>query len=275
MRGYLAGGYINGHALPSSTAVFGGRDTFDGWFVTGGLEKNVGGNAAVGVAVSYSEITGNAGTPGQTASSRLLQGSVYGKIDLYKGLMLDGQASGGALFANTRRAVTFLGNPYLLRSGDTPLTLNADIGLSKALPLGGSFTLTPRTAIRAAYVSFDNVAETGGPMALTYDRKTIKNLQTRDGLTLQGNLGGIQPTLTATYVHEFANHQTIVGANFVGGAGPDAFFGLNSTDHDWLEVGGGLTIKGSKVDISVEADTTALRKDASYQTYRGTLTVHF
>lgn len=37
MSGYLAAGFLNGNSAPMPAAASGGRDTFDGWFVVGGL----------------------------------------------------------------------------------------------------------------------------------------------------------------------------------------------------------------------------------------------
>lgn len=274
MRAYLAGGYINGDSSPSTFALTTARDQFDGWFIAGGIEKTIGSSAAVGFSVAYADVRGQASTPGQTAAVGLLQGSVYGKIDLHKGLTLDGQFSGGILFDRTRRSVNFVGTNYVLTSRDSPLTINADVGLSKTFDLT-LLSITPRVGFRAGHITFGQSVETGGPVALIARRLPFNNAQSRAGLTFKADFGSVRPIFTATYVHEFNRHQGFVLANFRGATSAYVPFGLNGTDRDWAELGGGLAITGKRIDVSVEADTTAWRSDVAYQTYRGTLTYHF
>ena len=99
-------------------------------------------------------------------------------------------------------------------------------------------------------------------------------MEGRAGLRLGGG-DKVKPYLSAYYVHDFVNRPGAFIANFAGGFGPGAVFALNTQDHDWGEISGGLTVHSRGVDLSVAADTTVERKDVSNQSYRGTVTFHF
>ncbi|KAB2848014.1 MAG: autotransporter outer membrane beta-barrel domain-containing protein, partial [Sphingopyxis terrae] len=133
-----------------------------------------------------------------------------------------------------------------------------------------------RAALRATHIGFSKYKETGGVPALVYDRDSVDSVQARAGLALSGKAGSkVQPYLNADYVHEFKDAPAAFGANFVGGLGPNAIFGLAGTDKDWAEVGAGLTLSTGNVDLSIGADTTIGLKDVSNQSYRGSVTFHF
>jgi hypothetical protein len=274
MSGYLAGGYINGHSRPMSTAIpAGGRDSFDGFFIAGGLEKEVSPYAVVGVSLSYSKLDGVTVNAPHTARTELIQGSVYAKVETPSGVTLDAIMSGGSLKANTVRVVSVLGTPYTLTGDNTVPAISGEIGLGKNFD-AGKLTVTPRISARGSHIDLSSFTETGGGPALRYARTSLDSLQGRAGITLSGGTS-IRPQLSGYFVHEFTKQALSVGANFVGGNGPNAIFALGGRDRDWAEVSGGLTITTGNVDLSVSADTTISRADVSNQSYRGSIAFHF
>ena len=274
MSAFFAGGYLTGNADPVAVAPgYSGKDQYDGWFAAAGLEASIGDHALLGFAFSYTELDGDSVVPGQTARGRLYQGTLYGKLGLPGGAALDAQFSAGAFETTTRRTVGFFGSVYNLKAKDRPLALSGELGIGKQFDLTG-FELTPRAALRWSNVGFTPTAETGGPMALMYDRGDLNSVQSQVGLKLVAT-GKVRPWLSGYYVHEFEERPIVFGANFVGGIGPAAIFALNGTDKDWGELAGGLVFKSGSVDIGVAAATTVWRTDVESQTYRGSVTVHF
>ena len=274
MSGYLAGGYINGRSAPMMTATpLGGKDHFDGFYIAGGIETELGRHAVLGFSLSYSKLDGQTVSAPGTARTELIQGSVYAKVETEGGMVLDGIMSGGSFKANTVRVVNVLGTSYTLTGENTVPAISGEIGLGKNFD-AGKITVTPRIAARGSHIDLSSFSETGGGPALRYARTSLDSFQGRAGLTLSGGTS-IRPQLSAYWVHEFTRQAVSIGANFVGGNGPNALFALGGRDRDFAEVSGGLTVTTGKVDLSVSADTTISRDDVSNQSYRGTIAFHF
>ena len=269
---YLAGGYINGDAAP----MFGttGRNSFDGWFGTLGLELNLG-TGMLGFSGAYSDLSGDVRGLPQTAKGQLWQASVYWKMQGPGQLDLDGQIGVGELSTKTARAVDFLGTGYTLRSDDSGTVFTGEVGLSKAIGAGTGVKVTPRVSLRANSIDLGTQVETGGPLALTSDIGTYRNVQARGGLAVAFESGALKPYASATFVHDFADRPAVFEANFTGGVNAPAAFALAGSDHDWAEVSGGLSYRTGNVDLGIAAQTTIGRSDVSMQSYRGSFTVHF
>ncbi|HSI17639.1 MAG TPA: autotransporter domain-containing protein, partial [Sphingomonas sp.] len=264
MSGYLAGGYINGRSAPMTTALpGGGRDKFDGFYIAGGIETELGAHAVLGFSLSYSKLDGQTVNAPQTARTELIQGSVYAKVETPGGVTLDGIMSGGSLKASTVRVVNVLGTTYTLTGENTVPAISGEIGLGKNFD-AGKITVTPRIAARGSHIDLSSFTESGGGPALRYARTSLDSLQGRAGITLSGGTS-IRPMLSGYFVHEFTKQALSIGANFVGGNGPNAIFALGGRDRDWAEISGGLTVTTGKVDLSVSADTTISRDDVSNQ----------
>ncbi len=278
MGGFIAGGYIDGRSRSMPTAIpFGRHDHFDGYFIAGGLEKQAGDGAVIGLSVSYTDTDGTTGGIAQRAKGALYQGTVYGKLETTSGIILDTQVSAGAFVAKTDRTVGFVGTSYRLRSTDNALTLVGEVGLGKAFDLS-MLKVGPRVSLRASHIGFGKSIETGGQggsgPALYVDRDSVDSVQGRAGVVLSGG-ASIKPYVAANYVHDFNSTPGVFGANFVGGIGPNALFALAGQDKNWGEVSAGLTLVGDRVDVSVGADTTIERKDVSNQTYKGSISIRF
>jgi uncharacterized protein YhjY with autotransporter beta-barrel domain len=276
MSGYLVGGYLNGSSAPMPAAASGGRDTFDGWFLAGGIEKAMGEQATFGFALSYADIDGTTGGVAQQASTRLFQGTVYVAARTDAGLRGDLRISAGALSTDSRRTVTLLTTPQVLKLTDSSLVFSSELGLGFDLIRDGTFSVVPRISARYESIGFDKAQETGGSLALTVERYGYEALEGRAGMSFSAKPGSrVRPFLEANYVHEFLDQPTFFTGSFIGGVA-HAPFALAGTDNDWGEISGGIAFDlGSRAEISLEADTTVLRDDFRNQSYRGRITIHF
>ncbi|WP_254606411.1 autotransporter domain-containing protein [Sphingomonas bacterium] len=272
VAGYLAGGYIDGHSSPMATAVpAGGHDTFNGFFIAGGLETGLTDRATLGAAFSYTRLIGRTVNAAQRVSGSLYQGAVYGKAEL-SGLTIDALGTAGSFDLGLTRAASLVGTNYTLTANRRALALTGELGVAKDVP-AGQITIGPRVAIRGATILLPRLLETGGPMALFDDPRHVSSVEGRAGLRLASG-GTIKPYLSAYYVHAFNDRPGAFTTNFSGGAGTSTLFSLGTRDHDWGEVSGGLTVRTRTFDLTAGADTTFLRKDVSNQSYRGTVTFH-
>ena len=270
---YLAGGYVNGRSRPMSTAIpMGGRDRFDGYYIAGGIEAAVDPRTTPGVALSYTQLSGTTSQAGQQARGSLYQGALYGKVEDGH-LSLDVLTTAGEFDVRTARNASLVGTDYLLTARDRALALTGEVGVAADLSRG-AISFGPRVAVRASRIGFTRTVEAGGPMALAYNLRDYDSVEGRAGLRLGGG-DRIKPYLSADYVHDFVNRPGAFFANFAGGLGTGALFALNTQDHDWGEVSGGLTVRGDKVDLSIAADTTVARQDVSNQSYRAAVKVRF
>lgn len=274
-RAYLAGGYVDGSSRPMSTALpVAGRDQFNGFYIAGGLEKQLGDTGAVGASFAYSDLKGKTGVVGQTANAQLYQGTLYGKVDLSKGIKLDGQLSAGIFDNQSIRNVGFVGTPYSLRANDHSLVFASEVGLSGTLQ-AGIVKIDPRASIRYSYIDFSDIAETGGGPALRYERNQLHSLQARIGFAAT-TTSTFRPYLSGYFVRETENRgRNSELANFVGGTGPGQAFALFSTDNNWGEISGGLTYAGDRMSLSVGADTTIFRDDVRNQSYKASVAIKF
>lgn len=270
---FIAGGYIDGSGRPMRFArPAAGRDQFDGFYVAAGIETEVGDNAAIGFSMSYTDIDGETGVAGQTASGRLVMGTLYGKLQQNM-LYVDAQIGAGLFDARTRRDVGIVGTAYSLRSEDDLLAVTSEVGVGADLG-GEAIRFGPRVAFRSSYLDFSRTVETGGGPALGIQRESLSSAQIRAGAQLSGR-GRIRPYLSGAYVHDFLDQPEFFGANFVAGVGPQAFFALGGQDKNWFEVSGGLAADLGAVELSIGADTTFKRSDVRNQSYRGAIKFRF
>ncbi len=274
MSAFLAGGYIDGESAPMTTALpRSGNDQFDGWYISGGIETEVGDNGHVGFALTYTDLDGTTtGAPGGVTGS-VIQGTLYSKYNWGK-LYLDTQMSAGQYHSKTSRIGNLPGTPYTLLSSDNALALSSEVNLGANLGKG-NFAVTPHVGLRASRIDFGRSLETGGPTAMVFDRADFKSIQARLGLDLAGK-GKFRPFLTANWVHEFETNPIMFDGAFASAMpGPMVTFGLGGQDKNWAELGGGLTIAAGKVNLSLSADTTIGRDDIKNQAYRASISVRF
>ena len=272
---FFAGGYLDGQSSSMATAIpFGGDDNYDGYYAAVGVESELGDNAGIGFALSYTDIDGTTSSAMQNASGKLFQGTLYGKLQYGSGITLDTQVSAALFRATTDRTAVLGPTSYRLQSEDDTLALSAEVGLSKMFE-AGSLEIGPRAAMRASRIEFTPTIETGGAPALAFDRGRYDSLQGLAGLTLSGGSMKFRPYATAYYVHEFQDKPASFGANFVGGVGLPAVFALTGTDSDWFEASAGIAFGSEKFEIALGADTTIGRSDVSNQSYRGMVTFRF
>ena len=273
---FLAGGYVDGSSAPGRQLnPAGGRDRFNGFYIVGGIEKDLG-DGMIGLSFGYTDIRGNVPGFAQTAQGSLYQGTLYARSDLGGGWSMDGQVNAGVFDSSTIRNIGFVGTNYRLVANKASFALGGEVGVQKTFPLG-FLNVAPRISVRSNFIDFGRVAETGGGPALVYNRADLSSVQGRAGLNFTGTKGSaFKPFLSANYVREFDRQRpNVVGANFVGGSGPDARFLLAGIDRDWFEVSGGITYAVGNIELSLAADTTAGRDDVQNQSYRGAIKVRF
>jgi Autotransporter beta-domain len=274
MSAFFAGGYLDGKSDSMATAIpFGGDDNFDGYYLAAGFETELSKNAALGFGLSYTEIDGGTGGLSQDASGKLLQGTLYGKMQSSAGLTLDTQLSAAMFRAATDRNTAVGVTTYRLQSRDDTLALSAEVGLGKMFS-AGTFEVGPRIAMRASRIEFTPTVERGGPTALAFNRGRFDSLQAMAGLTLSGGMK-FKPYASTYFVHEFEDKPAVFGANFVSGVALPAAFALAGQDKNWFEASAGIAFGSDTLQISLGADTTIGRSDVSNQSYRGTVTFRF
>ncbi len=271
MSAFIAGGYLDGKSRPMTTALpASGKDKFDGWYVAGGLESEVGDKTVAGLALSYTDINGDAALG--SVKGKLAAGTIYAK-HVNGAFVADGQFTAGLYSADSTRPGNLPGAPYTLRGNTDSLALSAEANVGAMF--GEMLRFGPKVGVRWNQVGYDRSLETGGPTALVIDRDKFTSIEGRAGVELEGR-GRIRPTASATFVHDFKDHPAVFGATFNGAStGLLAPFALTSQDHDWGELSAGLTFSTGRADISVGADTTVGRYDVENQAYRASVKIHF
>ncbi|MCZ8018318.1 autotransporter domain-containing protein [Novosphingobium sp.] len=271
---FFAGGYLDGDSAPMPTALpAGGRDQFNGWYIGAGAEVHTGDNGAVGLAVSYTDLTGKAVGGLGSADGSLIQGSLYAKVQLGR-IAIDGQFSAGVLSMNTSRSGALPATPYTLTSSDDALALSGEVNIS-AMFGSSSLQFGPSAGLRWSRLDFGRIVERGGPTSLVIDQESHRAFEGRAGFNLMGT-GRVRPTASVHFVHAFRDQPTFFNGFFVGGA-PTTFrsFAVAGSDRNWADASLGLAFKAGKADIAVSADTTLARSDFDYQTYRASISFKF
>jgi|APFEC2959095171_1045051.scaffolds.fasta_scaffold00174_33 subtilase-type serine protease len=271
---YLAGGYLKGSgaSMPGTTPLA-DRDSFDGFYIVGGIETRIDDKSALGFGLSYSSIEGERSL-GQSAKGDLIQGTLYGRYGETLGLSFDAQFSAGVYQSSTHRTGSFAGTSFDLRSRDNALALSSEVGANY---WAGSETLRfgPRIALRASRIDLTPTPERGTGPALFFDEDHIRSAQGRIGLQFDGNADGFRPFGSAYFVHDFVERPGYFNAGFVGGNAVRAPFLIASQDRNWGEVGGGFAYKAGKATFSVAADVTVGRSDIRNSSYRAGLKLAF
>ena len=270
---YLAGGYLDGSARPLPNLISGKKDDLSGWYVAGGIEKQIDDKTIAGMSASYSHGKGDT-LFGERANSNIYQLAAYGTYSFGNGAFVNTSVSGGLLQIKTRRQFGLGDATAKLRNEENAPIFSGEIALGYDLKTT-NFTLTPLASIRGSHLEFEGGQESGGLGSLTYAKRDFNSLQARIGGRVAMDMGNIHPHVDAAFVHEFRKNGEDIFAHITGADVPNADFGSFGRDQNWGEVGGGLTVVGPKMDIGVSADTVFKRQDLSYQVYRGSVTFHF
>ncbi len=278
MAVYLAGGFVNGDggSMPLTNPAQGsdGEDEFDGFFISGGLEYYFDEASFLGISAYYSDVDATVAL-GNSAQSKAIMGSIYGRKAMSGGLVLDGRATLGTYNAETLRTVSLGTQSFSLTTDDDSMVYAAELGLSKEMELNDVIA-APGIRARAAKINFSNVSEQGGGPALTIIRPDYSSIQGLAGIEFKSKPGRkLQMRASMNYVHEFENNPNSFGANFVGGNGAVAPFALAGRDKDWGEVGIGLRYNMGNVSFDLSADSTVGRSDVSSQVYSGAISFRF
>lgn len=273
---YLAGGYLDGSARPLPNLISGKKDDLSGWYVAGGIEKQLDDHTVAGVSASYSHGKGDTFS-GQRTRSNLFQLATYGSYSFGNGAFVNTSVSGGLLQVKTRRQFALGDTTAKLHNEENAPIVSGEIALGYDIKMAG-LKFTPMASIRGSHLEFEGGQESGGTGSLTYAKRDFNSLQARLGGEIGFESGNIRPHIDAAYVHDFRKNGEDIYAHFTGATGTglaDADFGSFGRDQNWGEAGGGLTLTGPTMDIGVSADTIFKRQDLSYQIYRGSVTFHF
>jgi uncharacterized protein YhjY with autotransporter beta-barrel domain len=272
---YLAAGYINGSGVGLASATPGGRNQFDGFYITAGIEHAVSDTGFLGFGFSYADLDGSAPQGLAETGGTLYQGTVYGAAHIGDKGLIDFQANGGLYNFSSARNVQIGLSPFTLTANDEALAFSSELGFSLDTAGTGPVDITPRVSLRYSTIGFHQIDETGGAPAMSYDFGTIESWQARAGLSAKGTFGTVRPYLSANYVFELKDQPAGFASNFTLGTGPAVIFGFGESDKSWGELAGGLTIGSENVSASLSAETTVLRSDYRNQTYRASVTWRF
>ncbi|WP_454886935.1 autotransporter domain-containing protein [Sphingomonas oryzagri] len=273
---YLAGGYLDGSSRPLPNLITGKKDDLSGWYVAGGIEKQIDDQTITGFSASYSHGKGDTVLAGR-ARSNMFQLAAYGTYSFGNGAFVNATVTGGLLNIKTRRQFALGDVTAKLHNEENSPIISGELALGYDIKTAG-FTLTPMASFRSSHLQFEGGQESGGIGSLTYAKRDFNSLQARIGGTVSMEMGNIHPHVDAAFVHDFKKNGADIFAHFTeaSGAGlPYADFGSFGRDQNWGEVGGGLTFVGHSADVGISADTVFGRQDLSYQVYRGSVTFHF
>jgi len=273
---YVAGGYLDGTSRPLPNTISGKKDDLSGWYVAGGIEKQIDDRTVAGLSASYSHGKGDT-LFSEQARSNLFQLAAYGTYSFGNGAFINTSVSGGLINIKTRRHFALGDVDAKLHNEENAPIFSGEIALGYDLKTT-NFTLTPMASIRGSHLEFEGGQESGGVGSLTYSKRDFNSLQARVGGQASIDMGSVHPHIDAAFVHDFRKNGEDIVAHFTEASGtglPGADFGSFGRDRNWGEVGGGLSISSRTTDIGISADTVFGRQDLSYQVYRGSVTFHF
>lgn len=274
MRAYLAAGYLNGQSARMSGTPGTGKDDFNGYFLAAGVETALDDRRMVGVSLSATDLSGGTRGLPQTSDGRLYQVAVYGRHELEDGFNINGQLSAGRFDVKTTRVAAVGPSIFTLHTQDQANAFAGEVGVGYTA-VGDSVTIAPNASLRVSRIDYGPTTETGGGPALQYQRDAANSLEGRLGVSVTSNAPGVRPYFDAAYVHAFRDQPTTFGANLAGGVGPNAIFALGGDDHDWAELGFGVSGTGENYRFTVAAETTVGRSDVENQTYRASVGFRF
>ncbi|MBA2933186.1 autotransporter domain-containing protein [Sphingomonas sp. CGMCC 1.13654] len=273
---YIAGGYLDGSSRPLPNLISGKKDDLSGWYVAGGLEKQIDDKTIMGLSASYSHGKGDT-ILSERARSNLFELTAYGTYSFGNGGFINTSVTGGLISTKTRRQYQIADVTAKLHNEENAPIVSGEFALGYDMKTT-NFTITPMASIRSSHLEFEGGQESGGIGSLTFNHRNFNSIQARVGGQVAIDVGGVHPHVDAAFVHDFLKNGEDILAHFTEASGtglPSADFGSFGRDRNWGEVGGGLSIVSGTTDIGVSADTVFGRKDLSYQVYRGSVTFHF
>lgn len=279
---FLSGGFVSGDADSLPGFEVGGevagqfitRNTeFSGWYLAGGVEFYPGENTMVGISGHVTSLEADAPL-GQQVDSETYAATVYMRHKFAAGAVIDGQFSMGSMGFDTRRQVQFLVATQTLESSSDDLLVSGALGVSYDLE-SSIGTFSPGVEARYASVALTTLRESGGTLALAFDRETFKSTQIRAGVDFEKRGKALVFNATAQFVRELEDGPRVLGANFAAGTGPGASFVLAAPDETWGELGVAAIFGTGPLQFSAAVDTTVGRSNADAQVVRGTATWRF
>jgi outer membrane autotransporter protein len=274
MRGFVAAGYVDGKGAAMRTAIGGGEDEFDGYFIAAGVETAINPHAVMGVSLSNTDLSGSTAVAPGSVDGQLFQGALYGAYHADSGLSVNGLLSYGQYSADTSRVVAVGPSTFTLEGSEDASVITGEFGVGYTVA-NSQISVTPNASMRASVINTDGYSETGGGPALTFRADQDSAVDGRIGVTVAGLSPSFRPYASATVVHAFDTSRSQIDANFVGGIGSDVVFALGGDDTDWAEIGVGVESIHDNLRITLSAETTAGRDDVETQSYRAAISLKF
>ena len=145
-----------------------------------GLDKTLGENGLVGIALTLGEENNNIGNQGSRIKSENYSFSIYSSNKYKNRFPLDAQLGLGRMQISTRRLEgisTYRGNR------DVNMIFGSAAIHGKSI-LKGKLEINPYSRIEAAHIHFNKFTESGGPFALTFENQQLTRKILSFGLDL-------------------------------------------------------------------------------------------
>ncbi len=208
-------------------------------------------------AYSHTAITGGNDAVPNSLGIDTYQLGLYGAYSLTPDLDLNAQLDLGLNRNNASRSIAFMGSTATADYDGT--TGHAGIGLKKTFTLAPGVTLAPILRLDYAQVYADAYAESGaGALDLSVGSQTYRELMLTAGLKGTYQIADrILLTANAGVGYNTLQNQTQIFANYAGGGGGFATYGLDVSP--WLYTAGiGLVgMRTGALDLSMHYDLEA------------------
>ncbi|WP_169711661.1 autotransporter domain-containing protein [Henriciella litoralis] len=279
------GGFLNVDFFTGQfeTAFTGRGDTdVEGFTVTGGFDQQFENGAVLGIFGSYAEAESDLNNAIGSADADGGSVGVYGSAPFAFEGFVDGYASLGSYSYDMRRDVTIPGGTSYSAAGETDadqMMIGASVG-KVFTHSSGVASFTPSLSIDHLSVDFDAYTETGGPIALAVDGRTVSSTQVSFGGVADWNAtesGRVRLNAGAFGVYDLNSDEDVVVGTFAAAPTTGSIV-LTGQDPDdfWVEVQAGLDVDlSSSIVGSLNVKQTLSRDDLEQTTIGGSLTVKF
>jgi len=252
--GFFASGVVEAMNREVTTFQDGYKSMILG--VTGGADYRINRQTVAGVAVNYSNTHGDFKNGGDF-NTNSIGGTLFGSYlpsDRTFIQMTGGYTNNNHLVGRITRGFIpgIAPGPDRILGGLAGSSSNGDVFSASILtgydhPVGG-LTIGPRIGFNYSNTHIHDYAETsGGGLGLRYEDQWINSIQSLVGIQAQmafnTRFAVLVPQANASYIHEFANAQRLIGVSFVEDlrAAPTRFvFQNDAPDRDYFNVGTGL-----------------------------------
>lgn len=270
---FIAGDVVFGDADNQA----GASDDFVTAGVTVGVDRRIGGKAALGLAGTFASGKVDTASGGEQRDNTAIA-SLYGSYS-DNWFYADGYISFGLGQYETERVIP-VATTIRTAEGDADATTFAygvTFGVTKEIR---KLRLSAEASYRASETEIDNYTETGADIYnMTVDERDIRS--NVGELALEGDRpfrtrsGEIAPFVRLAAIREFEDEAPLVIARFA--AAPNAIIPLAglAPDEYWGRVGAGLAARSGRLSGVVRFDTDVAREDVTAHQVSGVLRLKF